>query len=288
MPMDFFLNEYKNSLSVQWLTPDTIQFYEAYIKRFIKYSDIQSPLDFNSVLKVKMAYNCLPNRNISKNTIDKFYKSIKKYCLFLEEMEIIDSKVYNKLSKVRKDKKIPEYLSDEQVNDIRESIYQTRYTNTWERYFWYRNIMIFDTLLYTWVRRKELTELLKENVKNNHIKVVWGKWGRDRIVYIPSQFSNLIRDYIAMFPNGEYVFTTMEWKKLTSRALSDVFQRIRYRSWFKVSPHLLRHTYATRCVQAWINIYTLQQQLGHSKLETTSIYLSSNNGFNAKEMEKLK
>jgi hypothetical protein len=54
---NFLFNDYKSYLKIQWLTTDTKKFYMEYIYRFIKYSNIESISDFDSILKLKVWYN---------------------------------------------------------------------------------------------------------------------------------------------------------------------------------------------------------------------------------------
>jgi site-specific recombinase XerD len=86
----------------------------------------------------------------------------------------------------------------------------------------------------------------------------------------------------------EYVFCDNWWNQMSRNAVSCVFHRLEKAVGLKVHPHLLRHTYASICVKRGINLYTLQQQMGHTSLKTTSIYLYLNSKENFEEMQKLR
>ena len=280
----FFLEEFVSYMRIQGLTLDTQSFYLSYINRFIQYSWFESIECFDNLLKLKVSYNNLPKRNISNNTIDKYYKAIKKYSLFLLDSELITNKYFLKLQKVKINKSLPKSLSQadiEKINDYILSHYQIDF-------YRYRNYTIFQTLLNTGIRRNELVHLRKEDIFSQYIKINNGKWNKDRLVYITREFSKLIQDYLKIQTKSkEYVFSDYHWNKLDRDALSQIFTRIRRITWIYLSPHLLRHTYASLCVKKWINLYTLQQQMGHTDLKTTSIYLYLNSKENWEEIQKL-
>jgi site-specific recombinase XerD len=148
--------------------------------------------------------------------------------------------------------------------------------------------MMFNTILNTWLRRNEISNLKIENIFNQYITVKSGKWNKDRIVYISKSFSKQLQDYIEIQnKNTEYLFCDSSWIPITNDGINRLFKSIQQWSWIKVYPHLLRHTYASLCVKRGINIYTLQQQLWHTDLKTTSIYLYMNSNESWEEMQKL-
>jgi len=74
---------------------------------------------------------------------------------------------------------------------------------------------------------------------------------------------------------------------MTRSSINCVFKRVSKELGIHVSPHMLRHTYATNCISQGINIHTLQSQMGHSDIRTTSLYLSMNSEQNYLEIQKL-
>lgn len=280
----FLFSEFKSYLRIQWLTTDTQKFYLEYIYRFIKYAVFESISDFENILKLKVWYNKLVNKWITNNTINKYYLSIVKYSYFLLDNELITNKCYTKLQKVKITKSLPKQLTKENIEIINEYLLKSYKID----FYKYRNYTIFQTLLNTWMRRIEIVNLKKEDVFNQYIKINNWKWNKDRIIYITKEFSKFIQDYIKIQnKNKVYLFCDYQWKQLDRNALSKIFTRIRKKTNIYLSPHLLRHTYASLCVKKWINLYTLQQQLWHTDLKTTSIYLYLNSKENWEEMQKL-
>ena len=281
---NFLIDDYRIFLKVQWLTHETIIFYIKYLIRFIKYSRIDDIENFKNHLKIKVSYNKLFDRELKNSTLDKFRKGLIKYYSFLIDNEIVDKNYWKKLTVVKKIKSLPNSLSDEEIEIINTHILQNYKID----FFRYRTYMIFNTILNTWIRRSELTHLKKESINNKFIKIVNWKWQKDRIIYISKSFSKQLNDYIEIQEkNNEYLFCDSRWRQLTNDWISRLFISLKKGSWIKVHPHLVRHTYASLCVKRWINIYTLQQQMWHTDLKTTSIYLYLNSRENWEEIQKL-
>jgi site-specific recombinase XerD len=283
----FYYEEYYASLRIQWLTPDTREYYTRMIHQFVRFSSFTSYLDFTSFVKLKMAYYNLMGKNLWNNTIYKHYKCIKKYTDFLKNNELIDKVYITQIPKIKTTIPLPKSMSEEEVQMVREFmlrpwIHQTKFIQM-------RNYIIIETFLYTGLRRAELIRLKKNWVFETHILVEQGKGQKDRIVYIPKKFSQQLREFIRIQDkNDEYVFCDLQWRNLSVSAISCLFQRIEDNLKFKVTPHLMRHTYASLCVKRGINLHTLQQQMWHTSLKTTSIYLYLNNKETFEEMQKLR
>lgn len=282
----FYLQDYLSHLRIQWLTQDTINYYIQFIYRFIRKADFTTYKDFDNFLKVKFWYFNLADGKIWNNTLYKQYKCIKKYCDFLKDNELISSIHITKIPKVRTTTPLPKSLSEEDILKIREQVLKMN-IHSW--FLQMRNYMILETLLYTGMRRIELTQLKRSGIFDTHILIEQWKGQKDRIIYIPKSFSKQLKDWLEIqTKNMEYVFCDTSWNPISRNAVSCVFHRLEKAAWFKVHPHLLRHTYASMCVKKGINLYTLQQQMGHTSLKTTSIYLYLNSKENHEEMQKLR
>lgn len=281
---EFLIDDYRVYLKVQGLTQETIIFYIKYIIRFINYSKIIKLETFNNHLKIKISYNKLFDRTLKNSTLDKFRKALIKYYSFLTENEITEKNYWKQLTKVKQSKSLPSSLRDEDIETINNYILQKYKID----FFRYRAYIMFNTILNTWLRRNELVHLKKEDIYQQYIKVKCGKWSKDRLVYISKSFSKQLKDYVEIQDKSEeFIFCNSSWKQITNDWINRLFRSIQKGSWIKVYPHLVRHTYASLCVKRWINIYTLQQQLWHTDLKTTSIYLYLNSKENWEEIQKL-
>lgn len=283
----FYYEEFYAHLRIQWLTPDTREYYTRMIHQFVRFSSFTNYLDFTSFVKLKMAYYNLMGKNLWNNTIYKHYKCIKKYTDFLKSNELIEKVYITQIPKIKTTIPLPKAMSEEEVQLVREYMLIPKSHQT--KFIQMRNYIIIETFLYTGLRRAELIRLKKRWVFETHILVEQGKGQKDRIIYIPKKFSQQLKEFIKIQDrNDEYVFCDLQGRGLGVSAISCLFQRIESNMKFKVTPHLMRHTYASICVKRGINLHTLQQQMGHTSLKTTSIYLYLNNKETFEEMQKLK
>lgn len=131
--------------------------------------------------------------------------------------------------------------------------------------------VILETLLYTGIRLQELLDIRRcdLDVMNNIIKI-HGKGMKERIVYTTGDNMEHLKTYSQSAGLYDRIFST--WSQREVRAA--VYEVLRPLSDAKqVSPHAIRHTFATTMAQAGTNAVTLQKTLGHNSLKTTQKYI---------------
>lgn len=170
-------------------------------------------------------------------------------------------------------RKIPEFLTIEEQEQL-INIFNTRYFNS------YRNKVIIQLFLATGLRLAELINLqwTHINLMTGQLKVVQGKGSKDRIIWVSDSILNVLQvwrekqtDKIGVC---EYIFTTNTKKQLNDRDVRRMVSDYAVKAGItkKISPHTLRHSYATDLLRATKNIRLVQKALGHSDLSTTMIY----------------
>ena len=134
-------------------------------------------------------------------------------------------------------------------------------------------------LVYCGIRNKELCNLKVKNVdfENNIIKVLGGKFKKDRIIPLSKECLRIILDYLKNYEREEkdYLFTTLvENKQYNGGALRKMVKKVAIRAKIKkrVYPHLFRHTLITHLLERGANVIAVQQLAGHSNIETTMLY----------------
>lgn len=134
-----------------------------------------------------------------------------------------------------------------------------------------RERMLVWTLLDTGLRISEFTSLSRDNIDWQGGKfIIFGKGGpygsktKRRIVPMSNRVRPMLEAFFAMHETVSY----------TSRRAQQIVKAVANRAEISkpVSPHVLRHTFATTCVQKGISIAALMKLMGHDKLETTAIY----------------
>ncbi len=141
-----------------------------------------------------------------------------------------------------------------------------------------RNKAILSVMLNIGFRVSEVSNLKFRDVSINKkkLRVVNGKNGKDRDLVIPGYTLELLEKWIVIRPESEYFFTTLDGLKVNIRYIQDMVGRYREKSEIEknVTPHTLRHTFATQFYRQTKDIETLRKILGHSDISTTQIYVT--------------
>jgi site-specific recombinase XerD len=119
-----------------------------------------------------------------------------------------------------------------------------------------------------------------EDVKlDDGLLLVRGKGAKQRMVPLMPQAAEAIRSYLAVRPESEqpYLFLSPQDRRLANDYLNRTLRRIVARAGLvkRITPHMLRHTFATHLVRNGVDVRTVQELLGHADLETTANYLHS-------------
>lgn len=141
-----------------------------------------------------------------------------------------------------------------------------------------RDAAWFFVLAHTGIRLSELLDLQAADLdlRGARLRIRQGKGKRDRMVYLSAIAVTALRHYLQHFPRGAQASLFMRtpempllegWLQARLRNLARSVQ-------VEVSPHRLRHTFATRLVNRSVPITTVQRLLGHDKLSTTQIYVN--------------
>jgi len=141
-----------------------------------------------------------------------------------------------------------------------------------------RDLAIVTMLLYTGLRISELTNLKYSDITDDGIQII-GKWGKRRVVYLNAELQNNILMYnFTRTDKSPYLFVShSSWK--TTKLSRNAVERILREAWSqcgikKLTPHRLRHTFATMLLKRNAEIFYIQKLLGHKNFSTTEEYLS--------------
>lgn len=145
-----------------------------------------------------------------------------------------------------------------------------------------RERAIITLLAYSGIRNKELCELrvCDVNLGENMLRVLEGKGKKDRLINISGECSRIVINYLNEYQRrpDDYLFTTLrENKRYGTSDLRKLVKVLKNRAKInkRIYPHLLRHSLATNLLKRGANIYLIKEQLGHTFIETTEVYLRS-------------
>jgi len=186
------------------------------------------------------------------------------------------------------EKKLPVFLSIEEV----EKILNIKTNTAYEK----RNKAMLEMLHATGMRISELVNLTMSNLylEDNMVKV-FGKGSKERIIPINDYAKEYLIDYIQYgrgellgTKNSEYVFISSRHSKITRQAFFKILKRLCEEAGINknISPHILRHSFATHLLHNGADLRIVQELLGHSDISTTQIYTHLSNEKLESEYEK--
>lgn len=155
-------------------------------------------------------------------------------------------------------KKLPKILTQEEVLKLFSMVYNPRHKI---------QLML---MYYCGLRVSEMLNLKKEHIdfKEEIIKVVQGKGGKDRLVPIPKPLAIDLKVYVAQ----PFMENTSDLFDTTSRATQGMLNRLSEKFGQRLHPHMLRHSYATHVLEKTNNLELVRDLLGHTDIRVTQVY----------------
>ena len=216
----------------------------------------------------------LYERKITKSSISRKLSSIRGLYNYLVREEIIKENYFNKISNPKRELYLPKFLKEEELDKI---FSVCNFNNPTEE----RDTLIIELLYATGVRVSELVNIkIKDiNRKEKLIKVL-GKGNKERIVIYNNHTKKALDAYLKDGYNyfnkksSEYLILNKNGNKLSERYIREIInKKVSQASLdIKISPHTLRHTFATDILENGMDLMTVKELLGHESLNTTSIY----------------
>ena len=197
------------------------------------------------------------DQKLSRTTVANNLSIIKSFYSFMVQNEYVESDPTRGINQIRADKKAPVYLTQAEMQDLIDTALDPR------------DQLMVKMLYATGVRVSELVNIQKHDMdfERNTIKV-FGKGAKERIVLMPNALSSVVREYCKELPEDGKLFN------LTARTVERDIKALAKRAGIskKVTPHKLRHSFATHMLQNGGNVVAIQKLLGHTSLNTTQIY----------------
>lgn len=224
--------------------------------------------DVNNYLKY------LYEQNTSKSSISRKLSSLRSFYNYLLKKEIIDKNYFSLIKNPKKDSSLPKYVKEEDI----DKMFSIPNTRTW---IGMRNLLIIRMLYATGLRVSELINVKISDINETERTIrVLGKGSKERIVVFGNNTKEALDDYLSRgrrevdFHNSEYLFLNKDGNKLSTRYVRKIIDDIIFKASIEmhVSPHMLRHTFATSMLNNGADLVSVKDLLGHESLNTTSIY----------------
>jgi integrase/recombinase XerD len=249
-----YVEKIETELKLRGCSPRTIESYLFFLNPFLKL--VQNPQNIE-IDKVKFFLAGLINKYSNKS------RALAVSSLRFFFKRIVDRPdIFIKLEVPKKEKKLPTVLSVQEVRDLIDS------TN------FAKSKIILKMLYSSGLRISELVNLTPKDLdfQQNLGWVRKGKGSKDRMFKIAESIKKPLQKYLSENPKNKYLFS--EDSPMSPRNVQIMIKKSAKKANInkKVTPHTLRHSFATHLLERGENLLVIQQLLGHENLETTRIY----------------
>lgn len=255
-----FLNEFYLYLKGKRYSTSTIKTYTVFVADFVSFYS-KKPLQnlTNRDVEIFIEQVFIP-RKYSISTQRQFISAIKLFILFYPNTQINDLQ----LERPKKSRKLPDVLSQEEVLDI------IRVTSN------LKHRAIIATLYSCGLRISELINLRLQDfhIERKQLVIKNSKGRKDRFVSLADSFMPLLSNYYYSYKPKYYFIEGEKGGKYSAESVRQFLKKScqKAKVYKKVTPHTLRHSYATHLLENGVDIRYIQSLLGHAKPETTMIY----------------
>lgn len=266
------IREYLEYLKIEKkLSNNTVLSYQNDLKYYLKYIKKDKVLDVTLEDVVRVI------EELKKNNLDS--KSINHAIGTYKSMHTYFSIVYNipnnieNIKMLKTKKSLPKVLTLDEVDKLLNINCKTSYD--------YRNKAMLELLYSSGLRITELLNLTLNDIDfNNDIVRVYGKGSKERIVPIGDYALNALEKYILEYRNAlikkptDILFLNNHGKIMSRSGFFKIINKIALENGIdkEISPHILRHSFATHMLEGGADLRSIQELLGHENMSTTSIY----------------
>ena len=271
------LKDFENYLkNVRKYSLNTINSYISDINIFLEYLHIQK-LNYKDVNHevIRSYLKYLDEKKYKNSSINRILSSLNDYYNYLTKCKVTKYNYFEDINRPRKEKRLPNFINYSEYMNLLATVEKEE-----NEFLKARNLLLLEILFDTGLRVSEAVNIEINNInkKEQSIKVL-GKGNKERIVYYGDYAKNYLEDYLNLRRNinivdKEYLFLNKNYTRLTRRGveylISDISKKALLRQ--KISPHTLRHSFATEMLNNGCDIRSVQELLGHKSLSTTGIY----------------
>ncbi|MBO4699355.1 site-specific tyrosine recombinase XerD [bacterium] len=273
------LKKYMNHIKLEKrLALNSVEAYERDLTDFLEYLDSRGLCitQADSVNISEYVIHLSKDRNFSDRSLARAISSLRGFLKFLLEDDYIIPEMLEILEPVKLKKSLPVFLTYEELQRLFAAVDTSTASG-------FRDRTMLEMFYSSGLRVSELTELKLGNIyRKKQLLLVFGKGSKERVVpysddaalylheYIDRMRHTLLKkgdfnDYVFINNRGEKMTRQGVWKKLKEFAVSAGITK-------DISPHKLRHTFATHLLEGGADLRSVQMLLGHSSINTTEIY----------------
>lgn len=255
-------------------SPHTVKSYRADLHEFLLFfkQRKQDELRHFTSANIRSFLAALQTKNDpARNTVLRKIASLRSFAAFLLTQGKLERNPFKLLPAPKREKILPKFLSEQETDRLLETAANSKH-------FAARDKALFELMYSSGLRRSEVTGL---NIKDvdyfNGIVKVFGKGAKERLVPVTDAALDALKIYLACRKNpqpDDALFLNKNGKRLTGDGLAYIFKNTAIASHLarKVTPHSLRHSFATHLLNNGCDLRSLQEMLGHKSLSATQVY----------------
>lgn len=232
------------------------------------------------MMRKYLAY--LNSQHLAKSTVSRKLGACRSFYKYLLRMQIVDANPAAEVVSPKKEKKLPRFLYYDEV----EALMEAPGDDVWGR----RDRAILEMCYAGGFRVSELVSINMMSInKNGRFVSVVGKGSKQRIVPVGQVALTAVENYLASlraeaaagnlkftpdFGDRSPLFLNQRGGRLTTRSVQNIVKKYVEQAAIKkkISPHALRHSFATHLLENGADLRSVQELLGHSSISTTQIY----------------
>ena len=254
-------------------SPNTVKSYRADLEEFLLFvkQRKQNELRYFASPLIRSFLASLNNRDPARNTVLRKIAALRSFAAYLLAQGKLERNPFKLLPAPKREKLLPKFLTLPETERLLETAGENEH-------FAARNKALFELMYSSGLRRSEVTGLKIRDVDFfNGIVKVFGKGAKERLVPVTDAALTALKTYLSTRKNpqsDEALFLNKNGKPLTGDGLAYIFRNTAIASHLarKVTPHSLRHSFATHLLNNGCDLRSLQEMLGHKTLAATQVY----------------
>ena len=254
------MHAYANVLQLRRYSKSAFTTYGHFFKQFLAAYPTKDPKDITEEEIIAHVIRIVKERDYANKTQNQIINSIKFY---YEKVLGLEKKVYW-LPRPRKVEKLPTVASEEEVIRVLMASNNLKHQ------------CIMGLLYSSGLRRGELINLKKSdiNIDRRQVIVRAGKGNKDRVTVLSDRMASALLKYYDLYNPAVWVFEGQGGNQYSGSNIAQLVRDAAKKAGVetKITPHVLRHSFATRLMDKGTDTRYIQELLGHKSLETTAIY----------------
>jgi len=257
------------------LAKNTIISYKNDLNEFAKFIGRNDFLDLN-VNQFKKYVGYL-SKNFSPSSHSRKLSSVKNFFLYLNDLKLVKNTPIDFIDFPKLPKKIPKFLSESEVNNLIKKSYEDK------SFKGLRTTLLIEILYATGIRVSELVGISLGDISDNYSSIVIrGKGGGQRIVPLFGKVKTVLKRYLGFLnqlkrpKKSLFLFpSNSKFGHLTRNRFFQILKNLGkeiHLDLNRISPHVLRHSFASHLLSRGVDLRIIQESLGHKDISTTQIY----------------